>query len=220
MDREGQQWDDLYTEAECLWGLAPDWELKTFVSAIPKGRALDLGIGEGRNALYLAHNGFEVEGIDISEEAVQRCSALAAKHGLPVRAQAANLKESGVTEGAYTCIVCSYVLPFLKRSEAEALIGQMKVGLAEGGVVFVAAFTTDDPMYQRCLEVGLEEVEKNTFFSSKRRSHLLFFGKGELKELFTDLEILSHVEGYSLDLAHGEPHHHGWASVLARRSRR
>ncbi len=213
----GKRWDELYKETECVWGLEPDWELKAFLKTIPKGKALDLGIGEGRNAFYLARNGFEVEGLDISQEAVKKCNDLAAKYGLPVQAHVADLREFHIAEGAYNCIVCSYVLPFFKRSEAEAIIKEIKAGLAKGGVAFIAAFTTEDPMYKRCLDVGLEEVEKNTFFSPKRQSHLIFFAKGELKGLFSDLEILSYVEGYSLDLAHDEPHYHGWASVLARK---
>lgn len=214
---QGKRWDELYKEAECVWGLEPDFELKGFLKVIPKGKALDLGIGEGRNAFYLARNGFEVEGLDISEEAVKRCNALAAEHGLPVQARVADLRSFSITGGTYACIICAYVLPFFKRSEAEAIIKQIKSGLAKDGVAFVAGFTTEDPMYQRCLDVGLEEVERKTFFSPRRQSHLMFFAKGELKELFSDLEILSYIEGYSLDLSHGEPHYHGWTSILVRR---
>jgi len=213
----GKRWNELYKGTQCVWGLEPDWELKAFLKLIPRGKALDLGIGEGRNAFYLGRNGFEVEGLDISQEAVKRCNILATEQGLPARAQVADLKEFHISEGTYTCIVCSHVLPFFKRSEAEAIIKEIKAGLTKGGVAFVSAFTTEDPMYQRCLDMGLEEVEKNTFFSPKRQSHFLFFAKGELKELFGDLEILSYVAGYSLDLAHDEPHYHGWASVVARK---
>ena len=215
-----RQWNEFYKGEECAWGLEPDWELRAYLEVIPKGRALDLGIGEGRNALFLAKNGFEVEGIDLSREAVRRCNDLARREKLPVRAEVADVRESHIPEGTYTCIVCAYVLPFLKRSEAERLIEQIKVGLAPGGVAYVAAFTTDDPGYRRCRERGLPEVEPNTFFSPKFNSHFFYLAKGELRELFKDFELISHVEGYSLDLAHGEPHYHGWASVLARRAER
>jgi hypothetical protein len=42
---------------------------------------------------------------------------------------------------------------------------------------------------------------------------------GELKNYFQDFELLSYADGYSLDLAHGESHHHGWASILAKKPR-
>jgi len=222
MNRQGQseRWDELYRGEECVWGLEPDWELRTYLRAIPKGKALDLGIGEGRNALFLAKNGFEVEGTDISQEAVKRCNELAQREKLPVRAEVADVREFHIPEGTYTCIICAYVLPFLKRGEAEALIGRIKAGLAPGGVAYVAAFTTDDPRYQRCKERGLPEVESSTFFSPKFNSHFFYLARGELRGFFKDFELISHVEGYSLDLTHGEPHYHGWASVLARRAER
>jgi len=215
-----RQWDELYKGAECTWGLEPDWELKAYLRAIPKGKALDLGIGEGRNALFLARNGFEVEGIDLSQEAVRRCNEVAQEERLPVQARVADVRGFSIREETYTCIVCAYVLTFLKRSEAEALIERIKAGLVPGGVAYVAAFTIEDPMFQRCKERGLPEVEPNTFFSAKRQMHLFYLAKGELKGFFDNFEILSHVEGYSLDLTHDELHYHGWASVLARRPRK
>jgi len=66
-----------FISTECVWGFEPDWELKAYLRAISKGKALDLGLGEGRNALFLARSGFEVEGIDLSQEAVRRCNELA-----------------------------------------------------------------------------------------------------------------------------------------------
>jgi len=103
--------------------------------------------------------------------------------------------------------------------ETEALIERIKAGLVPGGVAYVAAFSTEDPGYRRCRERGLPEVEPNTFFSAKRGMHLFYLTKGELKDFFKDFELLSYAEGYSLDLAHGDPHHHGWTGVLAKKPR-
>jgi len=214
----GKEWNKLYKEKGCAWGIEPDWELRTFLPLIPRGKALDLGIGDGRNAFFLAKNGFEVEGIDFSQEAVKKCNDNAAKEGLPVRAILADLRDFQIPKEKYVCIVCSYVLPFLRRSEAGTVINQIKAGLIKHGVAFVAVFTTEDPLYRRCKERGLPEVEENTFFSAKRQTYLSFFPKGELQKLFSDCEILSYIEGYSLDLSHDEPHYHGWASVVARKT--
>jgi len=213
-------WDSVYKGREFAWGREPDWELRAYLPLIPRGKALDLGIGDGRNAIFLAKDGFEVEGIDISEEAIRKCREFAEKENLRIEARVADVREFPIPEGAYACIICSYVLPFLKRSEAGALIRRIKAGLAPGGVAYVAAFTTEDPGYRRLKERGLPEVEPNTFFSPKFGSHFFYLEKGELQKFFSDFEILSYVEGYGLDLAHDEPHYHGWASVLAREDRR
>lgn len=47
-------WEEAYKSVESLWGLKPDHTLVEYGSLIPKGKVLDLGIDEGRNALYFA----------------------------------------------------------------------------------------------------------------------------------------------------------------------
>jgi len=54
--------------------LEPSRFLVENVGILPKGRALDVAMGRGRNALYLALMGFQVEGVDISPEAVKSAS--------------------------------------------------------------------------------------------------------------------------------------------------
>lgn len=69
MEENSSFWEKAYREVVSLWGLEPDHLLKDYARLIPKGMVLDLGIGEGRDALFLAKMGYEVEGIDISETA-------------------------------------------------------------------------------------------------------------------------------------------------------
>ena len=51
--------DDIYKSSECYWGLNPNGNLVQFLPLIPKGKILDIGAGEGRNALFLAKHGFQ-----------------------------------------------------------------------------------------------------------------------------------------------------------------
>jgi len=90
-------------------------------------------------------------------------------------------------------------------------------GLAPVGLVLMRAFTTRGPSYERLKARGLPEVEEGTFYSSKLRAHLFFLKPGELRELFSGLELVSYSEGFSLDITHDEPRYHGWASLVARR---
>lgn len=72
-------WDDAYRKTECVWGERPDWVLEDYMSLLPKGEVLDIGIGEGRNALFLASRVFSVVGYDLSKTAVDRCLEKAKK---------------------------------------------------------------------------------------------------------------------------------------------
>jgi len=195
----------------------PDTELIEYAALIPEGPILDIGVGNGRNAFFLAQMGFHVLGVDISEEVVNECNRRAQELKLPVRAIYSNIMDFKIDENTYACIICSYVLPFLKRSDALRLIERIKHGLLPQGIALIKTFTTRDPGYIRLKKKGLSEVEKNTFYSPKLRSYFFYVEPGELKELFTDFKLISYAEGYSLDITHDEPHYHGWASVLAQK---
>ncbi len=71
---------------------------------IPRGRALVLACGTGRNAFYLAEAGFEVEGVDISEVAIARARAEAERRNLGVEFRVADLDEVTLTQGAYDLV--------------------------------------------------------------------------------------------------------------------
>ncbi len=73
MKNTKRNWNTLYQEAECVWGTKPDYLLLKYAPQIPDGPVLDLGVGEGRNALFFAMKGHKVHGIDISQAAVEKC---------------------------------------------------------------------------------------------------------------------------------------------------
>lgn len=64
--------------------LQPAPSLVDNTDLLPHGRALDVAMGNGRNAIYLAKIGFEVEGIDISRDAIEAALARALEDGKPV----------------------------------------------------------------------------------------------------------------------------------------
>lgn len=74
-------WDKRYKTKGYICGTRTVKFLKENIGLLPKGKALVLAMGEGRNAVYLAKNGFEVEGCDISEFAIEKALRLAEKRG-------------------------------------------------------------------------------------------------------------------------------------------
>ncbi|MDP2952362.1 MAG: class I SAM-dependent methyltransferase, partial [Chloroflexota bacterium] len=111
------------------------------IELLPGGRVLDVAMGEGRNAIHLAKKGFEVEGVDISQEAVRAALQSAREAGVSIKARVADL-ESGYTieEDAYDAIVC---INYLHRP----LIPQIKQGLRRGGMVLYETFTVDQAQF-------------------------------------------------------------------------
>lgn len=143
------------------------------IQLLPKGKALDIAMGRGRNALYLARKGFEVEGIDISSERVAEVTKIACNLGLAIKGTVADM-EAGykIAPGAYDVIIC---FNYLQRS----LFPQIKAGLKNGGLAVYETFTIDQPRF------------------GKPTNPNYLLRHGELRAAFSDLECLRYWEGIS-----------------------
>ncbi len=75
-------WDGLYNEREQVWTGRPNEAVVREVSELPPGTALDVGCGEGGDAIWLAQHGWQVTGTDVSPVALARAAAAAAELGV------------------------------------------------------------------------------------------------------------------------------------------
>ena len=108
---------------------------------LPRGKALDVAMGNGRNAIYLAKNGFEVEDVDMSPEAVNIALESSLKAGVTIKAQVADLEVSyRIEKSAYDVIIC---FNYLQRS----LIPQIRDGVRQGGMVVYETFIVDQAQF-------------------------------------------------------------------------
>ena len=141
------------------------------IDLLPKGRVLDVAMGRGRNALYLSRLGFDVEGIDISGEAVSAALEAAENVGLKLKASVADL-EGGyrIEKDAYDVIIC---FNYLYR----ALIPQIKDGVRPGGLVVYETYTVDQARFGR----------------PKNPDYLLKYN--ELLDMFREFRVLMYREG-------------------------
>ena len=84
-------WESRYAVPGYLFGKEPILTLKSFVQNLKTGKVLDVAMGEGRNAVFLASNGFQVEGIDCSGKGVAKAKALADEKKVSIEAKTQNL---------------------------------------------------------------------------------------------------------------------------------
>ncbi len=210
--------EKLYAEAACKWGLKPDFILVHYLDLFPQGLALDLGMGEGRNALFLAEKGFDVEGIDISKIAVDRCLQSAKERNVNIRAHVGDLRKFKIPEEKYSLIVTAGAsLNFLKKSEIEEIVVRMRKGVKKEGFVYVSAVSTDEPLYKR-LSTQQTPVEENTFYVSHMDTYVHYFTYKEVKNLFPSFQTIIHLVGLELDF-HNKPHYHGIIYYLGRKGK-
>ncbi len=136
----------------------------------PGGRALDVAMGTGRNALYLASLGYAVTGIDVSGVAVARCREEAARLGLRIEAIQADLELYEIAIDAYDIVTNFY---YLQRD----LTPHLTAALRPGGVLVFETFTTE----QRQFGWGPQQEE-------------FLLRPGELRSLFPGLKVLAYRE--------------------------
>ncbi len=210
-------WDEVYRSSGLLWGEKPDRVLVDYVELVPKGKVLDLGIGEGRNGLYFARLGYEVQGFDSSRTAIKRCIKRAEEAGLKLQAEAEDLRELNIPQQTYSLIIAAWVLNFFREEEAREIIHRMKEGLKQEGLFYIGVFSTQDPGYERS-RAKLKMVSENTFYSPRSETHIHYFTKDEIQTLFPEFKIVSFVQGLGLDITHGEPHYHGFITYLGQKS--
>ncbi len=111
--------------------------LKQHLSRKPRGKALDIACGYGRNALYLAAQGFQVEGFDRNESAVHFCNEKAESSNLSFTAKTCDLeKGQHFLENNYALATCFY---YLDRN----IIPQVKKALQIGGLMIYETFLID-----------------------------------------------------------------------------
>lgn len=209
-------WEEAYRDVESLWGLKPDYKLAEYADLVPKGKVLDLGIGEGRNALFFAKKGYEVEGFDMSQTAVDRCIERAKSSNLKLSAKVTDLKEVTLPKEEYSLIIAAWMLNFLKKAEAERIALEMKKGLKREGIVYVGTFSMHNPGYEKASK-NLEVIEESTFYSRKRDLLVHYFTREELLSIFTDFKTIYCAEGMGLDLSHDEPHYHGFIEYIGQK---
>ncbi len=206
------------------YGFNPGPTLGKFIDIIPKGIALDIGAGEGRNSFFLAKNEFEVEAVDKNPVGLEKCKSFAQENNLSITTKVCDIREFEFYENKYPLIIARNSLGFLKKSEIEIIIEKIKKSLIQNGFIYFSVFPIKEPAYQKIHEMGLEEVEENTFYLPKYKTFRHFFNREELEKLFKDFEIIYLEEIKINDPGHknpsyGEtkPHTHYTLEFIARK---
>lgn len=130
-------WNERYAEKGTLWGAQPNQFVADRTKDMSPRRILDLGSGQGRNAIWLARQGHRVTAVDISDTATTQASALAAEAEVEVDFVAADLETWVPPAATYDLVVLSYIQapPEMRRR----LHAKAAESLARGGQVLVVA---------------------------------------------------------------------------------
>ncbi len=161
-------WDQRYSGDQLAYGDAPNQFLLSVANRFPNnGNALDIGAGEGRNAMFLASRGLDVLAVDQSAVGMQKAQRLAQERGLQLEARAVDLRDFGAAPSSFDVISSIFVhLPATLRAAVHKRIGGW---LKTGGVFVLEAYAPDqiargtggpkDPLLLASLEFILSELD-------------------------------------------------------------
>ena len=169
--------------------------------------AIDIGAGEGRNSLYLASLGFNVYAIELSEVGAKKILQRAKDYGVEVAVLNTDIVTASKNLSDIGFAVALTSLEHMDYDYLLEAVKEIKRILKPGGYIYAMVFTEDDPGYKKDL---LNASECALFIKH-------YFKKGELKELFSDFEILEYSEYMKIDKTHGPTHYHGKAKLFARK---
>ena len=134
-------WDERYSAEEYAYGTTPNEFLAENFIHIPKGRVLSLAEGEGRNAVFLAKQGYSVTAVDASLVGLNKAGKLAEENGVVVEFIHADLADYDLGENKWDGIVSIFIpLPSSLRKE---LYKKVIAGLKQNGVFLLEAYTPD-----------------------------------------------------------------------------
>jgi len=197
-------WEQSYQDPDAIaFSKGPTSDLAEFHHLISPGSSiLDVGCGEGRNAIFLAGLGHTAEGFDLSQAGAAKAQAIAAARGVDARFWAQDLAAFEF-ERDYDVILSHGVLHLTKKQVRDAFIQQAQAHTVPGGLHYIGIFTNRLPAAP-----DMVAVTKS------------LFDVGELPAMYRDRgwEILHHFEGTFRDKHPGSPRHrHAYERVVARK---
>lgn len=195
-------YDQTYQQNQHVFGAEAENILKHFVKAIDISHpVLDIGIGQGRNAFFLAEKGYSVDGIDPSSVSVKTVKERAEKEGLPLRAYRSGYKDFTPEAMPYSAVLVFGLIQILDWDSIHLLISKLDEWTQKGSLIFVTAFSTKDVSYEK-YNREWHAAGKNSF-ADAHGNFRTFLEENEILDLFRNYRILHHWEGT------GPVHRHG-----------
>lgn len=184
-------WDQRYDQTEFVYGTNPNDFLKESYHHIPKrGKVLCLAEGEGRNAVFLAMQGYQVTAVDQSRVGLQKAQTLAKENGVEIETIISDLTHFDLGEEKWDGIVS--IFAHLPPAIRITLHTQVQSGLKKGGVLLLEAFTPRQPEMSG---MGGPPPSKKELFMS-------------LESLREELHTLAFITAQELERELSEGRHH------------
>lgn len=169
------RWDQIYQGRGVKVPVNPSALVLETTANLQPGAALDIGMGNGRNAIYLARKGWKVTGIDISSEAVKQAQAEAKKLNAPIDASVSRFEDLPAYQNRFDVILCMYVQD-LATKNAKKIMDMLK----PGGLLIIEGYHQAAPAL-----AGQPGYSTNQLLRTFNRLHILRYEDREMQPEWT-----------------------------------
>ncbi len=194
-------WEKAYKDASVSTFGKPSDEFNSLVKKLPQGaKVLDLGAGDGRNAIFLAKKGFDVTAVDVSEAGIKKLEKIAGEKGAKVKTKVQDMREFKFDE-QYDLIISHGCLHMIERKEWQKLIERIRENTKLGGYNVILVFT--------------DKIEPS---KNLKEFMVGLFREGEIFSLYSDWEIIQQ-KSYVFNDKHpgGVRHTHSVNKIVAKK---
>ncbi len=135
-------YDQRYNKEGYYWGLTPNhlcYEIMRLKPPIKPYKVLDIGCGEGKDAVFLARNGYDVTAFDVAEQGLSKARELAARCGVKVDFFKADVRDFRL-EAAYDIIFSSGVFHYIPNELRVSVVDNLKAHTNANGINVINAF--------------------------------------------------------------------------------
>jgi SAM-dependent methyltransferase len=200
---QAAEWDARYSETDgAVWSGRPNGRLVAEVADLSPGRALDVGCGEGADAIWLARRGWMVTAIDISDVAVHRAREAAELVGAAVQWVCADALQTPLPARSFDLLSMQY--PALPKAAGEAALRALLDTVRPGGLLLAVYHDLDDKHREHMKSRGVDPAD--------------YIGADELGQLLgDDFTVEVYAVKPRIDPPPGTPH---VADVVLRARRR
>ena len=187
-------WNKRYLEEHFAYGINPNEFYKSQIEKLNPGKALFLGEGEGRNSVYAATLGWEVEAVDFSTSAKEKALKLAKEKNVEINYTISDLNDYRFKKDYYDLVVMIFLhLPKVLNNK-----------------IFIESILSLKPIGKLLVETFNEKQINNS--SGGPKDPQLLFSEDKLKNLISGLKIKI-LESKTIELNEGI-YHKGKADVL------
>ncbi len=185
-------WDERYSDGEgAMWSGRPNGRLVVEVVDLPAGRALDVGCGEGADAIWLARRGWTVTAIDISEVAVSRAREAAELAGAAVEWLHGDALRTSFPARSFDLVSMQY--PALPKAAGEAAVRTLLETVRPGGLLLAVFHDLNDDHREHMKSQGVDPAD--------------YVGSDDLRRLLADdFTVELHAVEPRIDPPPGTPH--------------